>query len=310
MDQIANALRERILVVHSTRFERAVTADTLARMGYATIEVDNAARALELIQFESPDLILLDSAVPDLNGLEVCRRLKSDPFTNHIPILVFTDDSSVPARVNTLRAGADAVVCKPFSPEELVAEVEVLLRRSFHFDPLTKLPAAPYMHYQIDARLAQNQPTAILYADIDHFHSYNQAYGHSAGDRALIETARLLVDCLPTGPTLVGHLGADDFLAVIAPESAETFAQTIVGRFRELHQTLYKEADLKRGSVFLENRRGDIIGYPLVTLSAAIACNDRRTLTSYVQASEILAEVMGYVKAQGGNRWLRDRRAR
>ena len=308
MEKVGDLLREKILVVDDTRFDRAMAADVLARVGYSTVEVENGARALEMVQVESPDLIILDSLMPDLNGLEVCRQLKGDPFTNHIPILIFTSNSSVPDKVNSLRTGADGYLSKPFTPEELVAQVEALLRHSFHFDPLTKLPAAPYLHRQIDARLAQNQPTAVLYADIDHFRPYNQAYGHDAGDRVLVTAAKLLVESLPARAAFVGHLGSDDFMAVLPPEGAETFAQTVVDRFRDLQKDIYNESDFKRGVICLENRRGAIVEYPLMTFSAALVTNERRSLINYVQVSELLSELMGYIKSRGGGKWARDRR--
>src|SRR5512142_2959481 len=124
MEKVGELLREKILVVDDTRFDRAMAADVLARVGYSTVEVENGARALEMVQVESPDLIILDSLMPDLDGLEVCRHLKSDPFTNHIPILIFTANTSLPDKVNSLRTGADGYLIKPFTPEELIAQVE------------------------------------------------------------------------------------------------------------------------------------------------------------------------------------------
>jgi diguanylate cyclase (GGDEF)-like protein len=309
MEKVGNVLREKILVVDDTRFHRALTSDILRRIGYATVQVENGKEALEKVVVESPDLVILDSAMPDLDGLEVCRRLKGDPFTNHIPIIIFTSDSSVPDKVNSLRTGADGYLGKPFTPEELVAQVEALLRRSFHFDPVTKLPAAPYLHRQVDARLAQNRPTAILYADIDRFRSFNQAYGHEAGDEALVATAKLMVELLPARDAFVGHLGSDDFMAVMKPEGAETFAETIVTGFRGLQKRFYSQTDLERGAIAVENRRGRFVDFQLMTLSAALVSNEKRPLVNYVQVSELLSELMRYIKSGGGGRWARDRRS-
>lgn len=309
MEKVGDVLREKILVVDDTRFHRALTADILAHVGYATVQMENGTKALEMVGNESPDLVVLDSAMPELDGLEVCRRLKSDPFTNHIPILIFTANSSTPDKVKSLQTGADAYLGKPFTPEELVSQVEALLRRSFHFDPLTKLPAAPYLHRQIDYRLAQNQPTAVVYADIDRFRPFNQAYGHTAGDSVLSSTSRLLVECLPAHGAFVGHLGSDDFMAVMPPTGAETFAQTIVSRFRAMQEDIYSEMDFKRGVIALENRRGESVDWRLMTLSAALVSNENRSLVNYVQVSELLSEVMKFVKSQGGGTWSRDRRS-
>lgn len=309
MEKVGNVLREKILVVDDTRFHRTLTTDILAHVGYATVQVENGTKAIEMVGVESPDLVVLDSAMPEGEGLEVCERLKSDPFTNHIPVLIFTSNSSIPDKVKSLQTGADGYLAKPFTPEELVAQVEALLRRSFHFDPLTKLPAAPYLHRQIDARLAQNQPTAIVYADIDRFRPFNQAYGHEAGDVVLTKTSRLLVESLSARGAFVAHLGSDDFIAVMPPEGSGTFAQTIVSSFRGMQQDLYNESDFKRGVIAVENRRGQSVDWRLMTLSAALVSNENRTLVNYVQVSEILSEVMKFIKSQGGGTWARDRRS-
>lgn len=310
MEKVGNRLREKVLIVDPMRHHRILAADILAHSGYATVQAENGERALDMIVSESPDIVLLDAAIPDLNGLELVRRLKDDPFTHHIPILILTTHSSTPDKIHSLRSGADGFLNKPFTPDELVAQVEALLRRSFQYDPLTKLPAAPYLHRQIDARLAQNQPTAVVYVDIDRFKAYNQVYTHRAGDQVLQRVARLIVESLPARGAFAGHLGGDDFIAVLPPETAETFAQTVVERFRAIRDEFYSAADVARGFVNVIGRRGESHAVALMTLSAALVSNDRRVLINYVQVSDLLSEVMRYLKAHGGGNSARDRRTR
>lgn len=310
MEKVGNHLREKILIVDDVRLHRDRTAEILARRGYATVQAENGLRALDMVTSEGPDLVILDAYMPDVDGLDVVRRLKSDPFTHHIPVLIFTGDSSTEIEIQSLQGGADGIVRKSFDAEELVANVEALLRRSYQFNPLTKLPAAPYLHRQINARLAQNQATAVVYADIDHFRPYNQLYGHGAGDRVLSQLAALMVETLPARGAFVAHLGGDDFIAVSAPETAETFAQTMVERFRELRDSFYTSEDIARNHILVEGRRGEPRPVPLMTLSVALVSNERRVLINYVQVSDLLAEVMRYLKTQGGGNWARDRRTR
>lgn len=310
MEKVGSNLREKILIVDDTRLHRVVTADILARNGYATVQAENGVRALDLVNSESPDLVILDALMPGLDGLDVVRRLKDDPFTHHIPVLIVTGNSNKPAEVQTLRGGADDFMGKPFQAEELVAHVEALLRRSYQFNPLSKLPAAPYLHRQINTRLAQNQPTAVVYADIDNFRAYNQFYGQAAGDHVLLSLARVMVDSLPARGAFLGHLGGDDFLAVLSPETVETYAQTIVDQFHALRDSFYAPEDVARRYIVVEGRRGEAHQFPLMTVSAALVANVNRVLINYVQVSDLLAEVMRFLKAQGGGSWARDRRTR
>ncbi|MBI4670682.1 MAG: response regulator [Chloroflexi bacterium] len=310
MEKVGNRLREKVLIVDDSRLHRALAADILAKNGYATVQAESGLRALELVNSESPDLVVLDALMPELDGLDVVRRLKDDPFTHHIPVLIISSQEAKPNQIQLLRDGADGYLEKPFQAEELVANVEALLRRSYQFNSLTKLPGAPYLHRQINARLAQNQPSAVVYADIDHFRPFNQAYGHTAGDQVLLQVAHLLVETLPSRSAFVAHLGGDDFIAVLPPEVAETFAQTIVDHFRGLRDQFYEPEDLVRKHILVEGRRGEQRPAPLMTLSAALVSNDRRALINYVQVSDLLAEVMRYLKTQGGGNWARDRRTR
>lgn len=310
MEKIGNRLREKVLVVDASRLHRTLAADILAKHGYATVQAENGLRALDLVNSESPDLVVLDALLPELDGLDVLRRLKDDPFTHHIPVLTLGSQEARPTQIQLLREGADANLAKPFQAEELVTNVAALLRRSYQFNPLTKLPAAPYLHRQINARLAQNQPTAVVYADIDHFRPFNQTYGHTAGDQVLLQVAHLLVETLPSRSAFVAHLGSDDYIAVLAPDAAATFAQTMVERFHVLRDQFYEPDDLARKQILVEGRRGEQRPAPLMTLSAALVSNDRRALINYIQVSDILAEVMRYLKAQGGGNWARDRRTR
>lgn len=310
MEKVGSRLREKILIVDDTRFHRTLAADILARSGYATVQADTGNRALDLVNSESPDLVIVGSVMADLDGIDVVRRLKDDPFTHHIPILMTNSARLMANAPAPLPSGADGLVSRPFQPEELLANVEALLRRSYQFNPLTKLPAAPYLHRQINARMAQNQPTAVLYADIDHFRPFNQLYGHAAGDEALLQTARLMVETLPARGAFVGHLGSDDFIAVAPPQAAETVAQTMVDRFRALRDSFYAPEDRARNHLVVEGRRGETRVAPLMTLSVALVSNERRVLTNYMQVSDILAGVMRFLKAQGGGNWARDRRSR
>lgn len=102
----------------------------LDREGYKTISANNGRRGLELVKQELPDLVILDLMLPELDGLSVCKQLRSDSQTKSIPIIILTAKSEEADRVLGLEMGADDYVTKPFSPRELVARVRAVLRRS------------------------------------------------------------------------------------------------------------------------------------------------------------------------------------
>jgi two-component system phosphate regulon response regulator PhoB len=122
--------KERVLVIEDEPDILEMIRYNLDREGYRVSAVVNGEDGFERAQQDAPDLVLLDLMLPGLDGLEICRRLKGDPVTRGIPIIMVTakgDESDV---VLGLGLGADDYVSKPFSPKELVARVKAVLRRS------------------------------------------------------------------------------------------------------------------------------------------------------------------------------------
>lgn len=119
----------KIVVVEDDPLIRDAIAQALRREGFAVIGVGEGEQALPLIAQEAPVLVLLDVILPGLDGLEVCRRLKQDPSTSAIPIVMITARSEESDVVIGLGLGADDYIIKPFRPRELVARVRAVLRR-------------------------------------------------------------------------------------------------------------------------------------------------------------------------------------
>ena len=119
-----------ILIVDDEAAIREVIAAALEMAGYRTIEAANAQDAHSLVVDQKPDLILLDWMMPNVSGIELARRLKRDPLTAEIPIIMLTAKGEEDHKITGLEAGADDYITKPFSPRELVARLKAVLRRS------------------------------------------------------------------------------------------------------------------------------------------------------------------------------------
>ncbi len=119
--------RATVLVVDDERKIREVVCSYLEREGYAVLQADTGQRALEAVQRGAPDLVVLDLMLPDLSGEEVARSIRS---VSRVPIIILTAKADPNDRVAGLKLGADDYVVKPFSPRELVARVEAVLRRA------------------------------------------------------------------------------------------------------------------------------------------------------------------------------------
>ncbi|HLW70620.1 MAG TPA: response regulator [Candidatus Binataceae bacterium] len=134
MNQTAEATRERIrqkiLVVEDEADIRELLCYSLTQEGYAVEEAADGAEALERVNRRAPDLAMLDLMLPRMSGLEVCRRLRANPETARLPVIMVTAKGAEVDRILGLEMGADDYVVKPFSPREVVARVKALLRRA------------------------------------------------------------------------------------------------------------------------------------------------------------------------------------
>ena len=116
----------------------------LKRAGYETTVAGSGRDALTKARQSTPDLVVLDIMLPDLDGLQVCQALRGDPSTSKVPILMLTAKGEEADRVRGLELGADDYVTKPFSPKELVARVGALLRRAGRAqEPVSSLRYGP-----------------------------------------------------------------------------------------------------------------------------------------------------------------------
>ncbi|HEX4405924.1 MAG TPA: response regulator [Polyangia bacterium] len=121
---------ERVLVVEDDPDINAVLLEALSLAGYEAVGALTGEAALEEIQRRCPGLVLLDQMLPDIDGLELCRRLRAGVQTRLLPIIFVTARAAEEARVRGLACGADDYVVKPFSMQELLLRVRALLRRS------------------------------------------------------------------------------------------------------------------------------------------------------------------------------------
>ncbi len=123
---------KKIVVVEDDQDILNLLVHYLGKEGYSVKPAQDGARGLKLIKQETPDLVVLDLMLPELDGLEICKRLRMDRKTSALPMIMLTAKGEESDKIVGLELGADDYVTKPFSPKELVARVKALLRRSEH----------------------------------------------------------------------------------------------------------------------------------------------------------------------------------
>jgi len=224
----------------------------------------SGAQTIQICRAELPDLILLDVVMDDIDGHEVCRRLKADPLTSAIPIIFVTSQNQEADEVIALGLGAVDFITKPINPVIVRARVRThltlklqgdLLRASALLDGLTGVANRRKFDedVQTDWRqcLRETAPLSLILIDIDYFKLYNDRYGHQAGDNCLKLVARALSETLRRPYDKLARYGGEEF-ACLLPKTklagASAMAERMQARVSELRvEHLGSDVDLSLG---------------------------------------------------------------
>lgn len=285
-------------------------------LNFSVLTAGSGQEAIDQARREIPDLVLLDLMMPGMDGIEVCEHLRASRLTYLIPVIMLTASASQVHRLDALRTGVDDYISKPFDPDELEARIVGLIRRirlTRASNPLTGLPGNLTIEQEINKRISRNEKLACCYIDLDNFKAYNDYYSFERGDEALQLMAKILIQAseqVGHREDFIGHIGGDDFLYITAPEHYEQVCEWLCQTFDSEIIRVYNEADQQRGYIEVSNRQNELTRFPLMSLSIGVATNERRTLTSALQVSEIATELKRVAKArgQGKSSFVVDRR--
>jgi DNA-binding response OmpR family regulator len=307
-------MKERILVVDDDPDIVQFVRMNLELEGFEADAAENGRIALDMAKARPPDLVLLDVMMPEMDGLTVLRRLRSSPATANIPVIILTAKALAEDRVKGLDLGADDYITKPFDLDELIARVKTVLRRAQQMrdlSPLTGLPGNFRIARELETRVRDGGPIAVVHADLDNFKSFNDHYGFMRGDSVIKFSASVLLgaaeECGDT-EAFVGHVGGDDFVAVVHPDHVEEFCKSVISGFDDGILDFYDTADALQGYIEVTDRRAERHAFPISSISMGVATNLKRTITSEWEASAVASEMKEYAKRQSGSCYQIDRR--
>lgn len=307
-------MSERILVVDDDPDILAVVKINLELEGYEVDTAEDGREAVDKAMIEAPELILLDIMMPRMDGLTALRRIRSHGTTGNTSVILLTARGLPEDRVKGLELGADDYITKPFDISELVARVKAVLRRTQaarDLSPLTGLPGNFRIGAEIEQRIESGASFALIHCDLDNFKAFNDHYGFMRGDEVIRFCARCMVEAteaIAEPDAFVGHIGGDDFVALVSAEKAEEYCKRVIETFDDGILDNYDTADALRGYIEVIDRRGERYAFPMVSISMGVASNVLRPINSQWEASAVAVEMKEFAKKRTGSSFEIDRR--
>jgi PleD family two-component response regulator len=271
-------------------------------------DVDVAVRgsdALEKTKHVLPHLIVLDIMLPDIDGYEVCRNLRTNMRTSHIPVIFLTQKDERSDKLQGLELGADDYITKPFDIEELKLRVQGAIRRSEReslTDPRSGRPAGRLIEEQL-RRIIREKNWALLDTGVRHFDAFRDVYGFVAGDDVVRFTSMLIgevADELGSTSDFIGHAGGDNFIIITAESKAEAIKARLKERFDQEVQTHYNFIDRQQGFVNAPAPDGTTVKVPFMTMSVGVVSPSAHAFADIREITELAAEARRQDAATGG----------
>lgn len=265
---------KRLLIIEDDIDVSEMLAAFFQRQGYEVFLAEEGAEGIALSRSKLPNLVLLDIMLPDMDGFDVCKALRTTTITKYIPITFLTQRDARADKVAGLELGADDYVTKPFDIEELRLRVQGSIRRATRdhlHEARTGLPSGPLIEAEL-AHLAEHDDWHYLDITLTGFGAFREGYSFIAADEALGLTAQVLTETvteLGTPNDFVGTPEEARFVIFTHTEQLEPFVQALQTRFADRIKTAYNFADAERGYMLLNAGSDDERREPLMGLHIA-----------------------------------------
>jgi len=271
-------------------------------------EVDVAVRGLDALEKTKqvlPHLIVLDIMLPDIDGFEVCRNLRTNMRTSHIPVIFLTQKDERSDKLQGLEQGADDYITKPFDIEELKLRVQGAIRRAEQqslTDPRSGLPAGRLIENQLRI-IIREKGWALLDAKVNNFEPFKDVYGFVASDDLLRFAAMMIgevVDEQGTTADFIGHAGGDNFIIITTEEKASGVRSHLKERFAREVQAHYNFMDRQQGHMLAPTADGGNSKVPFMTMSVGLVSPSAHSFSDIREITELAAEARRQDSASGG----------
>ena len=261
-----------------------------------------------------PSLIVINEDAIDRDVLELCKQIRKDEDNTITPVIVVSSNGDRQHRMSILNESVEYFIKKPVHEGYIyltVKNLKRLLSINRRISPLTGLPGNVQIHAELKKRISNHEDFSVLYLDLDNFKAYNDVYGFLKGDHIIEFTANVITQCiheLANEHSFIGHIGGDDFIAIVEGTKAEKLCQSIIATFDSKVKDFYTDEDKEKGYIEVENRKGIVEQFPLTSISIGVVVADKDRFHNILEIGEIGAQVKHAAKSVMGSSYAIDRR--
>ena len=264
------------------------------QQGYEVAVAQRGEDALEMCRQQLPHIIVLDIMLPDMDGYDVCRELRGNLRTSHIPIIFLTQKDERSDKIHGLELGADDYITKPFDLEELKLRVKNAMARAQYeslTNPTTGLPSGRLIEDQL-RQLMRRQDWGIVYVGIRGFSTFGVKYGFVAGEEVLRFASMVLgraVDSAGTPNDFIGHIGGDDFIIITHKDALASIVGDLQQRVSAEVGAHYDWATRQQGYLTVLDEAGNETTEDLMDFSIGVVTAEDGPFADIREITEVAA---------------------
>lgn len=260
-----------------------------------------------------PALIIINEDSINGNILDICNVIRENEDNRITPIIVISSNADHDHRVEILKSSVEHFIKKPIDEEYLyytILNIIKLIDLNRTVSPLTGLPGNVQIQAEMKKRLMNKEKFVMLYIDLDNFKAYNDVYGFVKGDEIIKFTARTIlknVHEIDSENGFVGHIGGDDFVAIISNDNFEKLCQNIILDFDYNVLDYFSQEHIEKGYIEVENRKGVKEEFPLTSISIGVV-EVNESFNNILEIGEVGAQVKHLSKSIQGSTYVVNRR--
>ena len=261
-----------------------------------------------------PFLIIINEDSIDRDVTELCKNIRTDEDNKITPIIVVSSNVSREHRLAVLKESVEYYIKKPVDVDYIyytIKNLNRLLTINRRISALTGLPGNVQIHAELKKRLSNKEEFSVLYLDLDNFKAYNDVYGFVKGDQIIEFTAQVITKCIHElflENSFIGHIGGDDFIAIVPSTEVDEVCQSIIANFDKDVEKFFTEDDLRKGYIEVANRKGIIEQFTLTSISIGAVIVDKNRFANILEIGEVGAQVKHMAKSIVGSSYAIDRR--